>query len=102
MPVAEPDDAGIGAKQQAPPQLGLRREVAAGVLVRWAHAHPAMDRRVAKVADRYGFGRSASSIGPMGAVQAMRISSAWLICDPLPTGATKAPATSSREQRSHA
>lgn len=36
------------------------------------------------------------------AVQVMRIGGAWLICEPLPSNAPEARATSSREQRSHA
>lgn len=46
MPAAQSDDARIGAQQQATPQLRLRRYVGCGDLVRWAHAHPAMDRPV--------------------------------------------------------
>lgn len=38
----------------------------------------------------------------LGDVQVMRIGRAWLICQPLPSAAPEAPATSSREQGSHA
>ena len=37
MSAAEANDAGIGAEQQATPDFGLGREVAVGLLVRWAH-----------------------------------------------------------------
>lgn len=38
----------------------------------------------------------------LSAVQVMRIGDTWLICEPLPSSAPEAPATSSREQGSHA
>ena len=38
----------------------------------------------------------------LGAVQVMRIGGEWLICQPLPSAAPDAPATSSRERGSHA
>jgi hypothetical protein len=44
MPATESDDARIGAQQQAPPEVGLGRDVVRGGLVRWVHTHPAMDR----------------------------------------------------------
>jgi hypothetical protein len=44
MPATESDDARIGAQQQAPPEVGLGRDVLVDNVVRWVHAHPAMDR----------------------------------------------------------
>jgi hypothetical protein len=40
MPASESDDAGVGTQQQVTPDLGLEREIARILLLRWAHASP--------------------------------------------------------------